>query len=63
MKDEPIEEIREIRHQLSEACGHDVHRYGEYLRSLESEYRRQLERYEAPETWGERGELGKAPAA
>ncbi len=33
MMDDPIvEEIRRIRRQLSEECGHDVRRFGEMIR-------------------------------
>jgi len=35
-----IAEIRKIRHQISEQCGHDIHRIAAYYRQVEDELRR-----------------------
>jgi hypothetical protein len=40
MHDEEIREIRKIRHQISEACGHDVHKLAAYYRAVEEELER-----------------------
>ncbi len=40
MHDEEIREIRKIRHQISEACGHDVHKLVAYYRVVEDELKR-----------------------
>jgi esterase/lipase superfamily enzyme len=45
MIDEPIAEIREIRHQISQECHHDTNTYLAYLWQQEDEYREQIERY------------------
>jgi len=43
MKDEIIEEIRAVRHQISEEFGHDVQHYIDYLNRQSDEYAHQLE--------------------
>ena len=37
MADDAIKEIREIRHWISEECGHDVHKVAAYYRQIEQE--------------------------
>ena len=39
MADKEINEIRRIRHEISEQCGHDVHRVVAYYREVESQLR------------------------
>ena len=41
MKDEIIEEIRAIRHQISAEFGHDAHKYCEYLMRRQEEMKRE----------------------
>ena len=41
MKDEVIEEIRAIRHQISAEFDHDIHKYCAYLMREEEEMRKQ----------------------
>ena len=41
MKDEIIEEIRAIRHQISAEFGHDVHKYCEHLMRQQEEMKKQ----------------------
>jgi hypothetical protein len=40
MPDEEIKTIRQIRHQISVECGHDVDRVVAYYRAVEDELRR-----------------------
>ena len=40
-----IEELREVRHQLSAECGHDLDRYFAYLEAEQEKYRDQIERF------------------
>ena len=40
-----IEEIREVRHQMSAKCGHDLDRYFDYLEVEQEKYRDQIERF------------------
>lgn len=40
-----IEELREVRHQLSAEFGHDLDRYFAYLESEQEKYRDQIERF------------------
>ena len=37
MPNDEIADIRKIRHQISEECGHDIHRVAEYYRKVEME--------------------------
>ena len=37
MVDKEIEEIRRIRHQISEECGHNVRKVADYYRKVERE--------------------------
>lgn len=39
MIDEPIAEIKEIRHQISQECHHDTNAYLAYLWQEEDQYR------------------------
>lgn len=39
MKDDALQEVRHIRHQISEECGHDVHQVAAYYRKIEQELR------------------------
>ena len=39
MTDEGIKEVRRIRHQISEECGHDVDRVVSYYQKVEQELR------------------------
>ena len=40
-----IEELREVRHQLSAEFGHDLDRYFAYLEVEQEKYRDQIERF------------------
>jgi hypothetical protein len=40
MPDEEIKSIRQVRHQISAECGHDVDRVVAYYRAVEDELRR-----------------------
>ena len=45
MIDDPVvREIREIRKELSEECGHDIHRLGEMIRAWQKESGREYVR-------------------
>lgn len=46
MTDPPIDEIRELRHRMSEECGHDPKRFVRYLQQLEQQYRTQIQMFE-----------------
>ena len=35
-----IAEIRKIRHQISEECGHDIHKVAAYYRHVEEELKK-----------------------
>ena len=37
MPNDEIAEIRKIRHQISEECGHDIHKVAEYYRQVQEE--------------------------
>ncbi len=39
MTDEGIKEVRRVRHEISEECGHDVDRLVSYYQQLEEELR------------------------
>jgi hypothetical protein len=43
MKDDMIEEIRAVRHQISEEFGHNIQQYIAYLNSQQEQYAQQLE--------------------
>ncbi len=40
MKDPEVAEVRKARHEISEECGHDLHKVVEYYRGIEEELRR-----------------------
>jgi hypothetical protein len=40
MPNDEIAEIRKIRHQISEECGHDIHKVAAYYRQVEEELKR-----------------------
>ena len=40
MPNDEIAEIRKIRHQISEECGHDIHKVAEYYRQVQEELKR-----------------------
>ena len=40
--DPVIDEIREIRHRISERCGHDPERLVEYYKEFQKQYRDRL---------------------
>ncbi len=42
MKDEAIEEIREVRHRISAECGHDPQRYYAHLEEVAVRYAGQI---------------------
>ena len=46
MKDEAINEIREVRHRLSARSDHDIEKYCEYLRGIGAHYGEQIRRFE-----------------
>lgn len=37
MPNDEVAEIRKIRHQISEECGHDIHKVAAYYRKVEEE--------------------------
>ena len=39
MSDQGIKEVRRVRHQISEECGHDVDRLVSYYQKMEEELR------------------------
>ena len=45
MKDIAIQEIREIRHRMSEECGHDLDRFFAMLKEEEKQFEPQIRRY------------------
>jgi len=40
MPNDEIAEIRKIRHQISEECGHDIHKVAAYYRQVEEELKK-----------------------
>ena len=40
MPNEEIAEIRKIRHQISEECGHDIHKVAAYYRQVEEDLKK-----------------------
>ena len=40
MRDPGLDEIRQARHEISEECGHDLHRVVAFYRKVEEELRR-----------------------
>ena len=50
---DPMEEVRQARHEISEECGHDLHRVAEYYRQVEDELR-QSEQYRFEEMSSDR---------
>ena len=45
INDEVIDEIRAVRHRLSEECGHDVERFCEHLREVAARHPEQIARF------------------
>ena len=45
IKDEVIDEIREVRHRISEECGHDVGRFCRMLEEVAAHYPEQVARF------------------
>lgn len=43
---DPLNEIRKIRHNISEEFGHDPKRYLDYLKEIKSDYVAQTKAYE-----------------
>jgi hypothetical protein len=48
-EDKAIEQIREVRHQISEECGHDPRRMVEYYKELQKQHEERLYRVEKAE--------------
>ncbi len=40
MPNDEIAEVRKIRHEISEECGHDIRKLAAYCRNVEDELRR-----------------------
>jgi hypothetical protein len=40
MHDEEITAVRKVRHEISEECGHDVHKVAAYYRAVGQQVRR-----------------------
>lgn len=45
MNDKAIQEIRSIRHRISEEFGHDPQKYIDYLKNQDVKYKRQIKLY------------------
>ncbi len=45
MKDEAIEEIREVRHRISAECGHEIDRYLVHLAEVAAQHPEQVARF------------------
>ena len=45
MKDIAMQEIREVRHRMSEECGHDLDRFFDMLREEEKQCEPQIRRW------------------
>jgi hypothetical protein len=45
IEDKAIDEIRQIRHHLSEECGHDSQRLLEYMKKQEKDFQEQIIKY------------------
>ena len=59
MIDDPIvREIREIRKEISEECGHDIHRLGEMIRAWQKESGREYVQPPKKAGTGEQGQGG-----
>lgn len=59
MKDEAIDEIREVRHRISAECGHDIDRYFDRLREVAAQHPEQFAKFRALE----RARLENEPTA
>ena len=46
INDDPLNEIREIRHIISKEFGHDPKRYIDYLKKIKGDYSAQASAYE-----------------
>lgn len=40
MPNDEIADVRRIRHEISEQCGHDIHKVAEYYRRVEEELKK-----------------------
>jgi len=46
MKDDPaIQEIRNVRHEISARCGHDLDRFFAFMKKDEKRFRKQIKRF------------------
>ena len=45
MKDIAIEEIREVRHNISAECGHDLDKFFSLMQEEQKKFRDQIDRY------------------
>ena len=45
MKDIAIEEIRQVRHEISAACDHDLDKFFAFMFEEQKKYREQISRY------------------
>ncbi len=46
MKDDPaIQEIREVRHEISARCGHDLDRFFAFMKKDEKRFQKQINRF------------------
>jgi hypothetical protein len=39
MRNDEIAEVRRVRHEISEECGHDIHKVAAYYRQVQEELR------------------------
>jgi hypothetical protein len=46
MKDDPaIQEIRDVRHEISARCGHDLDKFFAFMKNDERRFRKQINRF------------------
>lgn len=46
MKDDPaIQEIRDVRHEISAHCGHDLDRFFAFMKKDEKKFQKQINRF------------------
>ncbi|MGA2555953.1 MAG: hypothetical protein ABSG04_06735 [Verrucomicrobiota bacterium] len=46
MKDDPaIQEIRDVRHEISARCGHDLDRFFAFMKKDEKRFQKQINRF------------------
>ena len=61
MPNDEIAEIRKIRHEISEECGHDIHKIAAYYRRVEEELKKSGDfRFEERSS---EADVGQAPRA